>query len=169
MQRFLCISCKLFVILLIGFTADAHAAPAACGASEYRQFDFWLGSWQVEADGKPAGTNQISSEHDGCLLQERWQSVRGNTGSSMNFYDPQTRQWRQIWVSAGTIIDIRGGLEAEGMRLSGTITYLATNQQLPFRGLWTPLADGRVRQYFEERRDGIWHDWFEGFYQKVVE
>lgn len=169
MQRFLCISCKLLVILLIAITAPAHAAAPECSGDEYRQFDFWLGTWQVESGNKPAGTNQISSHHNGCLLEERWQSVAGGNGSSMNFYDPQLQQWRQIWVSAGTIIDIRGGLVDSGMLLTGTITYHADARQLPFRGLWTPLADGRVRQYFEEQRDGVWHDWFEGFYRKVVE
>lgn len=29
------------------------------------------------------------------------------------------------------------------------------------------LADGRVRQYFEESREpGVWQPWFEGFYSR---
>lgn len=169
MQRFLCIVCKLFVILLVGFVASAQAAAPACEDSAFRQFDFWLGKWRVEAGGKLAGTNSITSAHNGCLLEERWQSAGGGTGSSMNFYDPVSKRWRQVWVSAGSLIDISGGLTDSGMLLTGTITYLATAQQRPFRGTWTPLEDGRVRQYFEEQRDGEWQDWFEGFYQKVVE
>ena len=40
----------------------------------------------------------------------------------------------------------------------------------PFRGRWTPLPDGRVRQYFEELTpDKKWQPWFEGFYAKAVE
>ena len=27
--------------------AQAPAAPAACAAPEHRQFDFWIGSWDV--------------------------------------------------------------------------------------------------------------------------
>jgi len=39
----------------------------------------------------------------------------------------------------------------------------------PFRGLWTPQPDGRVRQFFEQSDDGgkTWKPWFEGFYTRV--
>jgi hypothetical protein len=39
---------------------------------------------------------------------------------------------------------------------------------VPFRGLWTPLPDGRVRQFFEQSNDGgeTWVPWFEGFYTR---
>ena len=171
MQRLSCIACKFFVILLLLITVSAQsmAAESPCAASEYRQFDFWLGRWIVEVGDDQAGRNQIVRRHDGCLLEENWTSVNGGTGSSMNFYDPAAEQWRQIWVSGGTVIDLAGGLEDNSMRLTGTITYLSEGVRLPFRGLWTPLVDGRVRQYFEERREGRWQVWFEGFYQKVVE
>ncbi len=171
MQRLSCIACKFFVILLplITVSAPSVAAESPCAAAEHRQFDFWVGGWVVEVDGNRAGRNEITRRHDGCLLEERWISVNGGTGSSMNFYDPAAAQWRQIWVSGGTLIDIAGGLEDTSMRLTGTITYLAEGTSLPFRGLWTPLVDGRVRQYFEEQRDGRWQVWFEGFYRKDVE
>lgn len=171
MQRCLCISCKFFVILLVLITVSAQsiAAPSPCAAAEYRQFDFWLGRWRVEAAGKTVGSNVISANHNGCLLEERWTSANGGTGSSMNFYDPKRQQWRQVWVSGGTLIDLRGGLRDNSMRLTGTITYLADGSELPFRGQWTPLVDGRVRQFFEEQRDGSWQVWFEGFYIKDVE
>ena len=55
------------------------------------------------------------------------------------------------------------------MALEGTVTYHAGGAQNPFRATWTPLEDGRVRQFFEEYREGEWHVWFEGFYTKVVE
>lgn len=171
MQRLLCIACKSFVILLplIGVSAPLIAAESPCAAPAYRQFDFWLGDWQVEVNGEKAGSNSITSAHGGCLLEERWTSAGGGTGSSMNFYDPEADNWRQVWVSAGTIIDIRGGLADTSMQLTGSITYLADGRNLPFRGTWTPLVDGRVRQLFEEQRDGRWQVWFEGFYRKDVE
>jgi hypothetical protein len=170
-QRLSCIACKFFVILLplIAVSELSVAGEAPCAGSEYRQFDFWLGRWIVEVGGDLVGRNEINRRHDGCLLEENWTSVNGGTGSSMNFYDPAEQQWRQIWVSGGTVIDIAGGLEDTSMRLTGTITYLAEGARLPFRGLWTPLIDGRVRQYFEEQRDGRWQVWFEGFYRKDVE
>ena len=98
-----------------------------------------------------------------------WRSTQGTTGSSLNFYDPVTGLWRQVWVSGGTIIDMTGGLDGESMVLEGTVTYFANAQQRPFRARWTPLEDGRVRQFMEEQRDGDWQPWFEGFYSKVLE
>src|SRR5918996_1555494 len=68
----------LAVILLAGFTADSSPAPpspspAPCAAPEYRQFDFWLGDWNVyNPAGALVGTNRVTREFDGCVLQEHW-------------------------------------------------------------------------------------------------
>ena len=39
---------------------------------------------------------------------------------------------------------------------------------LDFRGTWTLLEDGRVRQFFEQSADQgkSWQAWFEGFYKR---
>ncbi len=52
------------------------------------------------------------------------------------------------------------------MLLVGAIHYVGNGQTNPFRGLWTALDDGRVRQSFEQSDDGgeTWVSWFEGFY-----
>jgi len=173
LQRFQCIQGKPFVILLLAATGTgavpALAGESPCEAPAFRAFDFWVGDWEVRsAEGKLAGHNSIRLRHSGCLVEEQWTGAVGGTGSSMNFYDPVTEAWRQVWVSGGTLIDISGGLEDGSMALSGTITYIAGGDVRPFRGLWTPLADGRVRQFFEEQRDGVWQVWFEGFYAKDV-
>ena len=44
--------------------------PAPCVASEYRQFDFWIGDWDVTVlNGKAAGTNLIKPILGGCVLR----------------------------------------------------------------------------------------------------
>ncbi len=101
---------------------------------------------------------------------ENWQGAQGSTGTSMNFYDPVAGQWQQIWVSPGVIIDIGGTLVDGSMVLEGLITYTGTNEHFPFKGIWTLLDDGRVRQFFEESREpGQWKPWFEGFYTRIAE
>ena len=87
----------------------------------------------------------------------------------MNFYEPERQRWRQIWVSAGSIIEIAGNLIDGEMVLVGDIQDRASGVSHPFRGRWAPLADGRVRQFFEEQQQNEWQPWFEGFYSKVVE
>ena len=43
-----------------------------------------------------------------------WTSIQGGTGSSMNYFDPVERQWRQLWVAGGYSIDYTGGLNETG-------------------------------------------------------
>jgi len=136
----------------------------------FREFDFWLGDWDVHLpDGQYAGSNTISRDEAGCVLNENWVDARGGTGSSINYVDKRTGEWVQVWNSeSGTQIAVRGGLETGGMRLEGEIHYVASGTTASFRGLWTPLDDGRVRQFFEQSSDGgeTWTPWFEGYYSR---
>ena len=165
-----CMVCKKFVsgLAFCALSTLTHAAEPSCAGAEYRQFDFWLGAWEVRtADGTLAGRNRITAAEQGCALEERWQGSQGNTGRSTNYYDPVADAWRQLWVSPGVIIDISGGLDDGSMRLEGLITYTTAGEQRQFRGVWTPLDDGRVRQFFEEQRgESGWQPWFEGFYSR---
>lgn len=148
-----------------------HVAFPCAHDERFRAFDFWLGEWAVHtADGSYAGRNVISAEESGCVMVERWTSAGGGTGMSVNYLDAATGQWVQVWnAEGGTQIDIRGGMTNEGMRLEGQIHYVAGGTTAPFRALWTPLEDGRVRQFFEQSNDGgaTWQPWFEGFYSRI--
>jgi hypothetical protein len=134
----------------------------------FRAFDFWVGDWDVHlADGSLAGVNRITREQHGCILVEDWHSASGNTGMSINYLDKANGEWVQVWNDAGgNQITIRGGPTESGMRLEGTIHYVTGDQTLPFRGLWTTLPDGRLRQFFEQADENgaNWTPWFEGFY-----
>ena len=106
------------------------------------------------------------------MLVERWTSVSGGTGMSVNYLDLISNEWVQVWnAEGGSQINVRGGLTDEGMAMEGTIHYVANGTTAPFRALWTPLPDGRVRQYFEQSNDGgeTWGPWFEGFYTRKVQ
>jgi len=150
----------------------ASAQPARpCAQDEtFAQFDFWVGAWDVhDSAGKFLGSNTISREQGGCVLLEQWTGASGFTGMSINYPDKVSGDWVQVWNDAsGSQINIRGGLTDDGMRLVGTIHYINNGTTAPFRGLWTPLDDGRVRQFFEQSNDGgkTWEPWFEGFYSR---
>jgi hypothetical protein len=136
----------------------------------FRDFDFWIGEWDVHlANGTPAGSNVIESIERGCALTEHWTSVNGGTGMSINYFDKASGEWVQVWnAESGGQINIRGGLTDDGMALEGYIHYVGNGTTAPFRGLWTSLPDGRVRQYFEQSNDEgqTWVPWFEGFYTR---
>jgi hypothetical protein len=166
-------------MLPLGATADTGTAPATGDDTKlspcerdarFREFDFWVGEWDVyDGDGALVGENTIERRENGCVLVENWHGAQGSTGMSINYLDKITDEWVQIWHAAGGYqIDIRGGLSDDGMRLTGTIHYIGNGTTAPFRGLWTPLPDGRVRQYFEQSNDDgkTWKPWFEGFYAR---
>lgn len=146
--------------------------PNPCDAAEYRAFDFWLGEWEVfDTQGNRAGANTISLEEYGCLLLEKWTNIQGGTGQSYNFYDPGLKKFRQVWVSRGATIDYAGGLNDDGaMFLEGEIHY-HNGTNAPFRGTWTPLDDGSVKQHFQQYDDESeeWADWFVGIYKKKAD
>ena len=136
----------------------------------FSDFDFWIGEWDVAvANGAPAGTNSIQAAERGCVLIENWVNTAGGTGMSINYLDLATNEWVQVWnAEGGSQINVRGGLTDEGMAMEGTLHVVGSGTTLPFRALWTPLSDGRVRQYFEQSNDNgaTWSPWFEGFYTR---
>jgi len=139
----------------------------------FRDFDFWLGEWVVQvAGGQQVGTNSITSIERGCMIREEWTNASGSTGTSINYFDSVGGEWVQIWHDAsGSQINVRGGLTDDGMLLVGYIHDVNSGTTKPFRGLWTPLDDGRVRQFFEHSDDDgeTWTSWFEGFYTRTDE
>lgn len=156
----------------VGVESEVVPTPAAgaCDQDErFREFDFWLGEWQVsDASGTLQGYNTISEAQNGCLLTENWRSAGGGSGQSLSYFSPVDNQWHHRWVSPGIIIEIDGELVNQAMTLEGTIDYVARSHQALFRGKWTPLADGRVEQRFTQSDDDgkSWQVWFVGYYAK---
>lgn len=151
-----------------GPAASPLAPPVCEGAGRRRDFDFWIGDWQVRGvQGKVVGENRIETIHGGCALLESWRAASGSAGSSLNFYDPARKKWRQVWVDRqGGIIDLAGEWVGTAMVLEGT--SLQPDGSLgKIRGTWTPTAEGKVRQVFEESSDGAtWRVTFDGLYAR---
>ena len=163
-----------WLVLGLSVSAVALAAPAlppACTAPEHRQFDFWIGDWEVTTpDGEFAGTNRITRELGDCVLHEHWAGSRGGFGESFNAWDARTRRWHQTWVDdRGTLLVLEGGREGESMVLVGSHpdTAAAAGTGLE-RITWTPMSDGVVRQLWESSKDGgkSWTTAFDGRYRK---
>jgi hypothetical protein len=152
---------------LIPLAAGAQKA-SPCSSSERHQFDFWLGNWRVvDAAGAFQGTNNVTSEFKGCVVQEHWKGAEGGRGSSFNTYLSGRKQWQQTWVdSHGLTLLLFGSLQGNSMVLSGTrVTSAGT---VTDRITWTPLSDGRVRQHWQEAdHKGKWEDVFDGYYRKI--
>jgi hypothetical protein len=155
---------------------EAASQPAAgrpaCSVAEHRQFDFWLGDWEVFApDGKKAGENRIESIDGGCALIERWRGRGGFSGTSLNSWDAAGRRWRQHWVdNQGGVLRLEGRFESGRMVLEGREPDPAQRGTLVRQRItWTPLASGEVRQLWEQSRDdGVtWTVAFDGRYVRI--
>ncbi len=156
--------------------ASAQAAPASspppCAAAEHRQFDFWIGAWDVFGPaGRQVGTNRIERIADGCALLEQWTGSGNVTGKSLNIYDTTDGHWHQTWVdSGGTLLMLAGGLVDRSMvmTMSGPA---ATDRKATVlqRITWTPAPDASVRQLWESSSDDgrNWTVVFDGRYVRA--
>jgi len=122
-------------LLLAGCTTTTSLPPshdvttpaASCAAPERRQFDFWLGDWDVvmrshanDDTTKPwvtsHGTNRIRKKFDGCVVEETFTSLDGPdgpwSGTSVSQWVPSENQWKQTWVdNQGSYLLHYGGIE----------------------------------------------------------
>jgi hypothetical protein len=157
------------VIAGLGCLAPLKAQPAGgCSDPKAHEFDFWIGEWEVYSGEDLAGYNHIQPILDGCVLQETWQGARGSAGSSFNFYDPQARKWRQLWVwRNGTTLELEGDYEDAKMTLEGE-SRNPDGKNLRNRITWFDNPDGTVRQLWETSADQGkgWQIAFDGLYRK---
>ena len=127
----------------------------------YRQFDYWLGTWDVRPNGAPPNTppatNVITKIHNGCVILESW-NAPGMTGQSFNIYDRVARKWHQTWVdSTGGLHEYWGGLLDGNMTYEGDIPSppgQSAGGRMHVRLTFFKRSDGSVRQFSERTGDG---------------
>jgi hypothetical protein len=154
-------------LLALAVTTAANAAnpPAPCSSPEHRQFDFWIGDWQVTAaNGKVAGHNRITREYNGCVIHEHYTTANQYNGESLNVYDAARRVWHQTWVDdAGLLLTLEGRWNGKSLVLEGKSPDPKGVMRAQ-RITWTPTADGSVRQLWESANDDGWIVVFDGRY-----
>jgi len=150
-------------------TSQPNTRPQAkpCGAKpEYRQFDFWIGEWDVQAGGNHAGTNSVQLILGDCVIFENWTGARGMTGKSFNIYNAAKGKWQQTWVdSTGNVLELYGEFKDGAMRLVGEKPG-PNGPRIINKITFTPLEGGRVRQLWESSQDDgkTWNTAFDGLY-----
>jgi len=175
MSRALPLACRLAAIvpaapsLMAAQDTAPTAAPKTCTAPEHRQFDFWIGEWEVTTPkGAPAGRNRIEPILGGCALRESWTGAKGGSGTSYNAYDRRSGRWHQTWVdNGGLVLRLDGTFAAGKMVLSGE-SRDSTGARVLNRITWQETAPGAVRQLWETSKDGgdTWSVAFDGRYRK---
>ena len=162
-------ACLGVACLAMSWTLISRAADARpCVAPEHRQFDFWLGDWQVQrANGGLAGINRITSEYGGCVIHERYATGRGYSGESLNVYDFTRKAWHQTWVDTnGLLLSLEGAWNGQAMVMEGE-TVQPGGARSRQRITWTPNPDASVRQLWEAAdAKGVWTVVFDGRYTR---
>ena len=144
------------------------ASAAACDGPAFRQFDFWIGEWQVRTpDGKLVGTNRIEREYGGCVIHERYTTGRGYSGESLNMFDAPRKVWHQTWVDDSGVLLVLEGRVIDGRMVLEGQAPAPEGHTIKHRITWTPNADGSVRQLWESTdAKGAWTIAFDGAYTK---
>ncbi len=157
----------LGLLALLTLTASAQTPPPAL-PPESRQFDFWVGEWEVSNPaGQMAGRSKIELIAGGAGVLENWTGASGYTGRSLNAWNATQKQWQQYWVgSDGGVLQLVGGI-VEGRMVLSAEREVRGQRRLE-RITWTPNADGTVRQHWEQSTDGgkTWTTAFDGLYRK---
>jgi hypothetical protein len=159
------VTCCSFALFMFVPTTFARAAvSSSCGASQYHQFDFWIGDWDTFDYSTSArdGNVRVESILGGCVIQEDYQGVDGHRGKSFTIYDTSRKVWHQTWVTdRGRLLVIEGKFRAGAMVLEGE-DRTASGQKREVRGIWRP-AKGGVRETAFTSMDGgkTWKLWFD--------
>ena len=135
-----------------------------CAASEYRQFDFWIGDWDafdVDNPSVRSARTRVDLILDGCVLRETYEGSDGHQGQSFSIYDSSRKLWHQSWVTnRGELLVIEGKFDAGEMILGGVFHTMAGEPLV--RGIWKPV-EGGVRETAEKSTDDgkTWKPWFD--------
>ncbi|MEM9917534.1 MAG: hypothetical protein AAF990_05525, partial [Bacteroidota bacterium] len=117
--RMLFTGCLLLSCLNI--SAQRNANP--CGTPFHRQFDFWLGEWEVyhtQAD-TIVGYSHIKSILNGCVIEENWTGASGFMGKSFNTFNRMDSTWNQVWVDVtGVTYQFTGHFQDDVMDFYGS-------------------------------------------------
>jgi len=146
------------LLLLNAALLFAQKGKSPCTTNPvYRQFDFWIGNWDVFAkNGNKAGDSRIELILDSCIVLENWMSAsNGYAGKSFNTYNAASNQWQQTWVdnAGGTTEYLEGKLDGNKMVFQ-TKPFRSLNDTMAVRRLsFSHLSADNVRQHGEISKD----------------
>lgn len=147
-----------------------HAHLADTTKNHFRDFDFWIGEWDVFTYGTDnlGGHSVIEPIIDSLVIKESYRTAKGNyIGTSLNKYNPSNKKWEQFWVdNSGLSLLIQGGIVDDKMVLVGSRN--TPKGEVLDKIQWTPLEDGTVRQEWLQSTDygTNWNKIFDGHYKR---
>jgi hypothetical protein len=164
MQSFLRLALAASVLFSSAGLAKENGKAPPCSTPEFRQLDFWVGTWELSwtgQDGKPGkGTNVITRSLNDCVIEERFAVLDGErpfTGMSVSTYDVKARGWRQTWVdNSGAYIPLAGGPSEEGFQFRQRNYADDRNMRM----IWKDVKKDSLDWHWQRSEDGgqTWED-----------
>jgi hypothetical protein len=154
------------ILILTVFNSLAQNAsnPFPCmNDKKLREFDFWIGDWDVYQNGTNVvvGESKIEMASGGCMILENW-TAKGpvpHNGKSMNYVNPVSGKWEQLWIGSGGINTnnpqqfVNGEYTGGAMRFTFE-QYSPQNQKQTGRFIFFNNGADEVRQFNEVSSDG---------------
>ncbi|HVS32825.1 MAG TPA: tetratricopeptide repeat protein [Thermoanaerobaculia bacterium] len=134
-----------------------------CTASpEFRQFDYWLGEWDVERAGQKIARSSIQLILEECVVFENYYAFSGYSGKSFSAWDAMDKRWEQQYAdTSGGVRTWTGSLVGDRM-----VFFLRGQGQGVSRMTYIKEGPDKVRQLIEVSTDGekSWSPGFDGMY-----
>ena len=153
---------SLGMLLTAGFAAFAQSQSQQppCSSEQAKQFDFWVGTWDLEwtdtKGQKQKGTNTINKILGGCVIEENFSTSgpQPYLGKSHSLFDTRNGLWRQTWVdSGGSYLDLAGEFKDGKMTLHREGTDPKGNKLL-FRMTFSNIKPDSFLWDWESSADG---------------
>lgn len=153
---------QLIILCLLQLSCTIlYAQKLPCSQPAFRQFDFWIGEWDVfDKKGNKAGDSKITLMLDSCVILEEWISTAHQqglrfAGKSFNSFNAATKQWQQTWTdNTGNTTEYLRGEGSDGKVVFYADNVAASNGKPFMRRLsFFRLSADKVRQYGERSDD----------------
>lgn len=154
--------------------------PKPCSTPEARQFDFWLGEWDLSwpaeqsggTDGeRAAGSNEVRRMFGDCVVEENFTTDDGRfRGHSVSAFDVNAGMWRQTWVdSSGGYLVFTGSYDGSTMTLC-TAPEKRDDEVVMQRMVFSDITADSLEWAWQGSRDGgeTWNDLWNISYRRHV-
>lgn len=150
----------LLVLASSLFTQQTATATDPCAIAEVKQFDFWVGEWELTWLGQNKGdvghgTNSIKRIMDGCVVQENFSGGESLhlRGTSVSVFDARSLHWKQTWVdNEGGYLDFVGDFKDGQMILQREA--LRNGKKVLQRMVWKNITANEFDWSWEASQDG---------------
>jgi hypothetical protein len=156
---------KRYAETIAAMRKNAHT----CNSPEFRQFDYWLGEWDVEANGQKIARSSIQLILDECVIFENYEAFRGYAGKSFSVFEKSAGAWQQCYVDTGGGYHrwTDGHPDANGA-MTFRWDYTLNGQKTLNKMTYVKEGPDKVRQILEASTDDgkTWAQTYNGLYTR---